>query len=78
MSWPRRRTLGPVVFMRRHLTVFSAQDRWQEMKLVPGQLLDGKALRTAEKNLAAFDATIEVIATNDSGFKDILVQVKKK
>ena len=48
------------------------------MKLVPGQLLNGTTLRTAEKNLAAFDATIEVIDTNDPAFKDILVRVKKK
>jgi RNA polymerase sigma factor (sigma-70 family) len=50
----------------------------KEMKLIPGQILDDKALRTAEKNLAAFNATIEVIDTNDPGFKDILIRVKKK
>jgi len=50
----------------------------KEMQLIPGQILDDKALRTAEKNLAAFDATIEVIDTNDPGFKDILVRVKKR
>jgi RNA polymerase sigma factor (sigma-70 family) len=47
------------------------------MQLVPGQILDDKALRIAEKNLAAFDATIEVIDTDNPGFKDILVRVKK-
>jgi hypothetical protein len=50
----------------------------KKMQLVPGDVLDDKALRTAEKNLAAFDATIEVIDTNDPGIKDILVRVKKK
>jgi polyhydroxyalkanoate synthesis regulator phasin/F0F1-type ATP synthase assembly protein I len=50
----------------------------KEMQLIPGQILDDKALRIAEKNLAAFDATIEVIDTNDPRFKDILVRVKKK
>jgi RNA polymerase sigma factor (sigma-70 family) len=48
------------------------------MQLYPGQVLDDKALRAAEKNLAAFDATIEVVDTNDTRFKDILVRVKKK
>ena len=48
------------------------------MQLVPGQILDDKALRRAEKNLAALDATIEVIDTDSPGYKNILVRVKKK
>jgi RNA polymerase sigma factor (sigma-70 family) len=41
------------------------------MQLVPGQVLDDKTLRTAEKNLAAVDATIEVIDTDNPDVKDI-------
>jgi RNA polymerase sigma factor (sigma-70 family) len=48
------------------------------MQLVPGQILDDKAIRTAEKNLAALEATIAVIDTDNPGCKDILVRVKKK
>jgi RNA polymerase sigma factor (sigma-70 family) len=47
--------------------------------LVPGAVLDYQALRTAEKNLAAFNATITVEESGDSsGFKDVRVTVKEK
>jgi Surface antigen variable number repeat len=48
------------------------------LKLFPGQTLDDKALRAAEKNLETFKATIEVIETKDAKFKDILITLKKK
>jgi RNA polymerase sigma factor (sigma-70 family) len=48
------------------------------VQLVPGQILDDKALRTAEKNLTTLDATIEVVDTDAPGVKDILIRVKKK
>jgi outer membrane protein assembly factor BamA len=51
----------------------------KQIPLSPGEVLDYQALRTAEKNLAAFSPTITVVASNDSAdFKDIRVTVKEK
>jgi hypothetical protein len=50
----------------------------KKVPLAPGQVLRYPDLRVAEKNLAAFQATIELIDTNDAGYKDILVTVKEK
>jgi hypothetical protein len=47
--------------------------------LAPGDVLDYQALRTAEKNLAAFNPTITVVESSDSAdFKDVRVTVKEK
>jgi RNA polymerase sigma factor (sigma-70 family) len=47
--------------------------------LSPGDVLDYQALRTAEKNLAAFSPTITVEESSDSAdFRDIRVTVKEK
>jgi RNA polymerase sigma factor (sigma-70 family) len=50
----------------------------EKMDLFPGQVLDEKALRAAEKNLEKFNASVEAIDTGDSDYKDILVKVKKE
>jgi RNA polymerase sigma factor (sigma-70 family) len=50
----------------------------KKLKLAPGQVIDENALRIAEQNLAAFNGTIEVIDTDDSNYKDIVVKIKKK
>lgn len=47
------------------------------LKIYPGEILDYQALRTAEKNLAAFRATVAVVES-DTEFKDILITVKEK
>jgi hypothetical protein len=49
----------------------------EKMQLFPGEVLAYKALRRAETNLAAFQATIEVIDTDNSDYKDILIRIKK-
>jgi RNA polymerase sigma factor (sigma-70 family) len=59
------------------------------LQLFPGQVLDEESLRLAEKNVTAalnaaslYDGTIEVtigvIDTDDPGFKDVVVTVRKK
>jgi RNA polymerase sigma factor (sigma-70 family) len=51
----------------------------KKIPLYPGAVLDYQALRTAKKNLAAFDAIITVIENSDrADFKDILVKVKEQ
>ena len=51
----------------------------KKVPLYPGQVLRYPDLRIAEKNLAALNATIEVIEGSEgSAFKDILVTVKEK
>lgn len=48
------------------------------LQLAPGDVLEDKALRAAEKRLATFKAVITVIENGDgSGVKDILVRVKE-
>jgi hypothetical protein len=47
------------------------------LRIYPGEILDYPALRTAEKNLAAFNATVTVIES-DTEFRDILITVKEK
>lgn len=47
------------------------------LRIYPGEILDYQALRTAEKNLAAFRATVAVI-DSDTEFKDILITVKEQ
>jgi RNA polymerase sigma factor (sigma-70 family) len=50
----------------------------KKIPLYPGAVLDHQALRTVEKNLAAFDPTITVVENSDRpDFKDILVTVKE-
>jgi hypothetical protein len=51
----------------------------KKIPLLPGDALDYKALKTAEKNLAAFNPTITVEESSGSGdFKDIRVTVREK
>jgi RNA polymerase sigma factor (sigma-70 family) len=50
----------------------------KELPLSPGQVLDSKTLRKAEKKLTAFHATIEILDTDGTDFKDILVTIKTK
>jgi RNA polymerase sigma factor (sigma-70 family) len=50
----------------------------KKMAIVPGQVIDYRSLLTAEKNLAAFNATITVLETGDAAFKDILLRVNEE
>lgn len=51
----------------------------KKVPIFPGELLDYPALRTAERNLAAFNATVTVIEIGDNAeFKDILISIKEK
>jgi hypothetical protein len=51
----------------------------KKVPLVPGQVFDFTALRTAEKNLAKFHATVEALDNGGgSGYVDILVTVKEE
>jgi hypothetical protein len=43
----------------------------------PVKMIDVAALRTAEKSLSSFDASISVLETASPAFKDILVRVKE-
>jgi RNA polymerase sigma factor (sigma-70 family) len=50
----------------------------KKIPLRPGEVLDYEALRTAERNLAAFNATITVENSDNSEFKDVVVTVNEK
>lgn len=47
------------------------------LPIFPGEVLVYQKLRTAEKNLAAFKATVTVIEANSGEFRDILVTIKE-
>jgi hypothetical protein len=49
----------------------------KHVPIFPGEILEYQKLRTAEKNLKAFNATISVLEPGQGEFRDILIKIKE-